>query len=72
MSFWEKANKFYNQAQGYMADQIEKQDRNLRQTLQKYSDEKIEKAYRNRYNNPNLSDYQRGVLEDEAHRRGIY
>ena len=44
----------------------------LQQKLRQYNDDQIEKAYRDRYNNSNLSEMQIKALEKEARRRGIY
>lgn len=75
----EKAFDYANKAGDYFLDQAEKNQKNveakaermLQQKLRQYNDDQIEKAYRDRYNNPNLSDMQIKVLEKEARRRGV-
>lgn len=76
----DKAMRYANKAGDYLVNEAEKRQKNIerkaetmmQQKLRQYNDAQIEKAYRDRYNNPNLSEIQLKVLEKEARRRGIY
>lgn len=76
----EKAMDYANKAGDYVLNQAEENQKNiearaermLQQKLRQYNDDQIEKAYRDRYNNSNLSEMQIKALEKEARRRGIY
>lgn len=71
MSFWDVAKVIGEKAVNELYKKQEEVEKNVRKTLKEKSDAQIERAYRNRFDNPNLSSRGRALLEEEAARRGI-
>lgn len=71
MSFWDKASKVGKAVEKEIYKKQNEIDRRAKQMLRQKSDAEIERAYRNRYDNPNLSSRGIELLEEEAERRGI-
>lgn len=75
MAFFDKLSKVANVTEEtlyrYAERQIKETEKILRKQLREKSDAQIERAYKKRYDNPNLKNYQIDLIEEEAHRRGL-
>lgn len=71
MSIWNFVSKVGKEMENHVERTAQRTEDEMRRYLRKKSDEEIERAYRKRYDNPNIKAWQRYLLEEEAHRRGI-
>ena len=58
--------RIYNAINNQIEENYQKE---IEKRFREQSDQEIERAYRNRYDK---TEWQQEVIEDEAHRRGIY
>lgn len=71
MAFWDKVSTVAKFVENEMHEQLDEYEKKMKRELRKRSDEEIRRAYEKRYDNPNLTDFNRRILEEEADRRGI-
>lgn len=73
MSFWDIASEIGKAAKKDLIKKYEETQKEIEKKFREHSDQEIERAYRNRYDNPNVkTEWQLEIIENEAHRRGIY
>lgn len=72
MSFWNKMSIAAGIVEDCLQSEAEKYEKALKQKLRSISDAQLKHMYENRYENPKLKDFQIRLIEEEAHRRGIY
>lgn len=73
MSFWDIASEIGKAAKKDLIKKYEETQKEIEKKFREQSDQEIERAYRNRYDNPNVkTEWQLEIIENEAHRRGIY
>lgn len=65
--FWEKFEKNVGKAGAWMQKEFEKKEGEIREMMRKKSDNEIIRISQN----PDLPEFQRGLVKDEMRRRGL-